>query len=118
MLIMLSAQLKRFVVLRKKRAMLQARGEAFGRAAYTIVNRDFRRAGGFSVETLAKFGVEEKYVSRFSALVEKCVYGGYELNDSEKSYVCDFIEAAASAMMSGSGRVRELFYRYWICAGL
>lgn len=118
MLIMLSAQLKRFVVLRKKRAMLQARGEAFGRAAYTIISRDFRRAGGFSVETLAKFGVEEKYVSRFSSLVEKCVYGGYELNDSEKSYVCDFIEAAASAMMSGSGRVRALFYRYWICAGL
>lgn len=117
-LIMLSAQLKRFAVLRKKRKMLQTRGEAFGRAAYTIISRDFRRAGGFSVETLEKFGVEEKYVSRFSDLIEKCVYGGYELNESEKSYVCDFIERSASALTSASGKARALYYKYWICVGL
>lgn len=110
--------LNRFVKLNRKRKKMDAEGEAFGRAVYTIMERDCKPFGGFSAETLQKYGISEKSTKRFIQLIEKSVYGGYNLSVNEKYFINDYINGVSTAVTNSGGALKRFYCKYIKCLGI
>lgn len=117
-LIALGVILRRCFVIGDKRARLEARGSDFGRAAYGIVERDCSHIGGCDSATLAKYGISEASSARFMQLIEKSVYGGYDLNVNERNIVLRYINSVASALSARGGKSNRFVCKYIRCVGL
>lgn len=109
---------RRARIMKNKRRVLEAEGEEFGRAAYAIAVRDWKRLGGFGEETLARYGIAQQEIRRFMQIVEKGVYGAHALSANEKNYVLYFIQRAADAAASGTSKWRAFRCKYLLCIGL
>lgn len=117
-LFVLAVAARRKIILKNKRKRLSGNGEAFGRAAYAVIARDLKRFGGFSPQTLQKLGIAESAYARFMQLIEKCVYGGYELNANERGYMLYFISNTAQTAARSGGKLRAFRCKYLLCIGL
>ncbi len=109
---------RRARIMRTKRRALEAEGEEFGRAAYTIAVKDLKRLGGFSEESLARYGVEAHAVRRFMQIVEKSVYGAHALSANEKNYVLYFLQNTAERIMQSGSKGKAFRSKYLLCIGL
>lgn len=116
--ILLSVVLRRELVLQRKRNKLKVGGEDYGRAAYSIVNGDCKRIGGVNVEALAKLGIEKERTARFMQIIERSVYGGYDLNINEKQFVENYIDGVSTALMQCKNKLRKIYLKYIRCVGI
>ena len=117
LLVILAFTLYRRIVMRKKRRLLSGKGESYGKAAYGIVERDLAFYGGFNAGMLEERGVPKTDTDRFIQLVEKSVYGGYDLSVNERSYVTHYINAVADTLDEG-GKLKQIINRYVLCLGI
>ncbi|MCM1533174.1 MAG: transglutaminase-like domain-containing protein [Corallococcus sp.] len=102
----------------KRRQLLNSEGEQYGRAAYSIVERDCKAIGGFSEDTLAKCGVAAEDTRRFVELIERSVYGGRNLSVNERKFVEHYISSVAEAISSNGSKIRRFIYKYVKCLGI
>lgn len=109
---------RRFVILERRHKKLGATGADFGRAAYGIMETDCKRIGGFSIRTLGACGVDKAATARFVQLIEKSVYGEYDLGINEKNFVMSYIDNATAAVMQSGGQIKRLFDKYIRCLGI
>lgn len=117
-LAVLAALARRHTVIRNKHKKLDCNGEAYGRAAYALVQRDCKSYGGFSEKMLEEKGVTTEHTRRFMQLVERCVYGGYELNDHEKSFIVHYMRSVAEALEGDGTVINKLICKYVKCLGI
>lgn len=117
-LILLGFILHRELKLRGKRRKLDCNGEAFGRAAYSVLEHDCRSYGGFNAETLAKCSIAPSATERFMQLIEQCVYGGYELNLNERLYVLTYLENVSAALAISGSKADAFIAKYIRCLGI
>lgn len=110
--------LRRHLVLTGKNRSLNARGEKFGRCAYSIIDKDCKHFGGFSVDNLAKFGIAESVTERCIQLLEKSVYSGDDLTATEKAYIKRFIQQTCNAIEDSGNKRHKLYCKYVRCLGL
>lgn len=104
---------------RKRNRLLQS-GEAYGRSVHFIVQHDTKPIGGFSESNLEKYGIEREKTRRFMTIVEKSVYGLYEIEGEERRFVEEFIEEIDKAVLSSFVKKRKLMYlkvKYIDCIG-
>ena len=106
---------RRGLVRIKRRKLLSADGEQFGRAAYKIVAQDCKHFGGFDSATLEKLGVPESGTARFIRIAERCVYGGHDLAANDRAFVLWYIETVHSALTKDCGFFKSLYYKYVLC---
>ncbi len=118
LLAVLAVAVRKTAVLRCKRRRMNSNGEEYGRVAYSVVERDCKRIGGFSADNLEKHGVSRERTARFISLIEKSVYGGYDLAANEKNIVEHYIDDVADAVLLSGGRLKYLYLRYIVCVGL
>ena len=113
MLAFLAVVIRRCVVIsRRRKAIENAHGEDFGRTASSIMVKDLKSFGGFSEDVLEKFGVEREKTGRFIQLVERSVYGGYELSFNERLYVIGYVENATQAIISSGNFFHRIVCKY------
>ena len=113
--IALGVALRRLLKRSKRRKQLEASGAAFGRAAYAIAKRDCKYFGGFDAARLEKLGVSERGTKRFIRIAEQCVYGEYEVSETERKFVLWYLETAQAALLNSCGFFRKLYYKYVVC---
>lgn len=117
-LIALGVLLRRCFVIGDKRRRLEARGSDFGRFAYGIVQHDCNHIGGYDSAKLKEYGISEASSARFMQLIEKSVYGGYDLNVNERKIVLRYIDAVASALSERGGKPNRFVCKYIRCVGI
>lgn len=110
--------LRRELVLQRKRNKLKENGEDYGRAAYSIVNSDCKKIGGVNAEELAKLGIEKERTARFMQIIERSVYGGYDLNVNEKQFVENYIDSVSTALLESKNKLRKIYFKYICCVGI
>lgn len=110
--------IRREIVLARKRKSLECGGEAFGRAAYSIMECDFQSAGGFSVAALEEVGIGREETERFLQIAERCVYGGFDPTANERSFVIGILEKSGEALLQSGEPFKRLRRRYAVCVGL
>ncbi|MCH5148344.1 MAG: hypothetical protein J1G05_03145 [Clostridiales bacterium] len=106
--------LRRHLVRVKRRKALNADGAQFGRSAYAIMLHDCKYFGGFDSEVLEKLGVPERGTKRFIKIAEQCVYGEYEVSETERTFVMWYIQTVQSVLLKNCGFFRSLYYKYWV----
>lgn len=116
--ILMLVVLRRELVLQRKRNKLKAKGEDYGRAAYSIVNSDCKKIGGANADAVAKLGIEKERTARFMQIIERSVYGGYDLNVNEKIFVENYIDSVSTALMESSSKLNKLYFKYIRCVGI
>lgn len=117
-LFVLAALARRYTVIHNKHKKLNCNGEKYGRAAYALVQRDCKSYGGFSEKMLEEKGVSVEHTKRFMQLVERCVYGGYDLSDHERSYVVFYLRNVAQALEGDGTFINKLVCKYVKCLGI
>lgn len=115
--VMLAFVVRRRIIIDKKRKKLSSSKENFGRAAYSVAERDCKYFGGFNVETLNKFGIETSSLKRFTEIVEKSVYGETSLSLNEEKYLTAFLKELCSVLSNGKF-IRRLVCKYALCLGI
>ena len=115
LLITVAFAVRRILIRAKRRKMLSADGEQFGRAAYGIIVRDCKYFGGFDVDMLERLGVDKGGTKRFVRIAEQCVYGRHAVNNAEREFVLWYIAAVHEALLSDCGLLRSLYYKYVLC---
>lgn len=111
----LTVLVRRVVLIDRKRKKLNEKGEAYGRAVYGIMQRDF---GERFAEEVARYGIKESATERFVELVEKSVYGGYDLSEGERKVVKAYIESVSEAYFESGGKWHKFVCRYFKCIGI
>ncbi|MDE6617733.1 MAG: transglutaminase domain-containing protein [Clostridiales bacterium] len=106
---------RRSLVRIKRRKMLSADGQEFGRAAYKIVTEDCKHFGGFDSATLEKLGVPEGGTARFIRIAERCVYGEHDVAANERAFVLWYIETVHAALTKDCGFLKSMYYKYVLC---
>lgn len=106
--------LRRHLARVKRRKALNADGAQFGRSAYAIMLHDCRYFGGFDSTALENLGVPERGTKRFIKIAEQCVYGEYEVSETERAFVRWYIQTAQSVLLKNCGFFRTLYYKYWV----
>ena len=109
---------RREVVLRRKRRLLEGGGEQFGRAAYTLLERDLKGAGGFTEQTLEDLGINRRETERFRRITERCVFGGFDPTENERGFVIGFMEKAGDALLRRGELLKRVRNRYVLCIGI
>ena len=109
---------RREVVLRRKRRLLEGGGEQFGRAAYTLLERDLKGAGGFTEQTLEGLGINRRETERFRRITERCVFGGFDPTENERGFVIGFMEKAGDALLRRGELLKRFRNRYVLCIGI
>ncbi len=109
---------RREVVLRRKRRLLEGGGEQFGRAAYTLLERDLKGAGGFTEQTLEGLGINRRETERFRRITERCVFGGFDPTENERGFVIGFMEKAGDALLRRGELLKRVRNRYVLCIGI
>lgn len=115
---MIVTVVRREIILAGKKRRLQTNGEAFGRAAVYVLDRDFSSFGGYGREKADELGIPKENTDRFIGLVERAVYGGYSLNGSEREYVLRYIGIAAEAVARSKGKLFAFYCNYLKCVGI
>ena len=106
--------LRMHLVRTKRRKALNADGARFGRTAYAIMVHDCKYFGGFDKQALENLGVPERGTKRFIKIAEQCVYGEYNVSETERAFVNWYIQTAQSALLKNCGFFRSLYYKYWV----
>lgn len=117
-LVVLFVVWRRKIIIDKKNKRLEAKDSEFGRAAFGIVERDCKSIGGWNKEKLKEYGIDEASSERFMQLIEKSVYGEYELNANERNIVLRYINAVADAVTKNGGKTNRLTCKYIDCVGI
>lgn len=113
--IALAFAFRRIFVRARRRKLLGAQGEQFGRAAYSIMVRDCKYFGGFDGAMLARLGVDEGGTNRFVRIAEQCVYGKHEVTATEREFVLWYISAVHDALLSSCSLLRSLYLKFVVC---
>lgn len=116
--IMLVAIVRRLYIVGKRRKRLEATGEAYGRAAYSIAEKMCAAFGGFDADNLADYGIAVGDTARFIRLAERSVYGGYDLPFNEKRFVERYLELLSERLIHAKGKAKKLVYKYVKCIGV
>ena len=79
------------------------------------MQRDF---GEHFAEEVARYGIKESATERFVELVEKSVYGGYDLSEGERKVVKAYIANVSEAYFESGGKWHKFVCRYFKCIGI
>ncbi len=105
---------------KRKSARLLSSGEEYGRSVYFIAMHDAKPIGGFSEENLEKYGMSEETTRKFVTIIEKSVYGLYEIDEEEREFVKSFIDDLDKIVLDAMAKKNKLRYlkvKYWDCIG-
>lgn len=114
----LALVVRRRISVGKKRKKLTAVGEDYGRALIGVLDIDFRHLGGYSRHKAKALGLAPEDILRFTELVERAVYGGYDLSVGERDYAEGYISRLTDKLASSGGRIKKLYYKYLVCVGI
>ena len=118
LVLVLVVLVRREYIIMRKRNSLEVNGEQFGRAAIKILDGECKSIGGYTQKRMAEFGVPPDDSQRFVEIVERAVYGGYDLTDNEREYAIRYIENISKSVASSKNKLQSFFDKYFRCLGI